>query len=86
MANQQEIKLVEVFAGELWQATMIQHVLEDNGVDVHLENALMGTIEPQMISAGGLNPIKIIVSDANYDLARKLIDEFNQSDPMEAED
>lgn len=65
---------------------MIQHVLEDNGVQVHLENALLGRIEPWMISAGGLNPVKIIVSDVNYDLALKLIDEFNQSDPIEAED
>lgn len=86
MAQQQETKLVEVFAGELWQATMIQNVLEDNGVQVHLENALMGTIEPWMISAGGINPVKIIVSDVNLDRARKLIDEFNNSAPLETEE
>lgn len=41
MVNQNEIKLVEVFSGQLWQATMIQNILEDNQINVFLENELM---------------------------------------------
>ncbi|HXH99276.1 MAG TPA: hypothetical protein VNI52_03330 [Sphingobacteriaceae bacterium] len=54
MEAQNNIKLVEVFAGELWQATMIKNVLEDNQIQAHLQNELMGTLEPSVSAAGGL--------------------------------
>ena len=86
MGNQNDIKLVEVFAGELWQATMVQNLLEDNQIQGFLENKLMGTIEPWVVSSGGFNPVKIIVSSADYEQSIKLIEEFNNSEPLEEED
>ena len=46
MERQDDIKLVQVFAGEHWQATMIQNILENNDIQAFLENELMGTIAP----------------------------------------
>lgn len=86
MEKQNYIKPVEVFAGELWQATMIQNILEDNQIQVFLENELMGTIAPWRVEAGGLNPVKVIVSNADFEQATKLIEEFNNSEPLEDED
>jgi len=85
MENPNEIKLVEVFAGELWQSTMIQNILEDNQIQAFLENELMGTIAPWRVVAGGFNPVKVIVSSLNYEQATKLIEEFNNSKPLEDE-
>lgn len=70
---------MEVFAGELWQATMIQNILEDNEIQVFLENELMGTIAPWRVVAGGFNPVKVVVSSLDYEQAIKLIEEFNNS-------
>jgi hypothetical protein len=85
MEKQNDIKLVEVFAGELWQATMIQNVLEDNQIQVFLENELMGTIAPWRVVAGGFNPVKVIVSSSDCEQAIKLIEEFNNSEPLDDE-
>ena len=68
---------VEVFSGELWQATFIKNILEDNGIEVFIENEFMGTIAPWIITAGGSNTAKVITSNMDYDLAIKLIEEFN---------
>jgi hypothetical protein len=86
MDEQYDIKMVEVFAGELWQATMIQNVLEDSQINAFVENKLMGTLEPWVVSAGGVNPNKVIVSSVDYEQAIKLIEEFNNSEPLEEED
>ena len=83
MGNQNELKLVEVFAGELWQATMIQNILEDNQIQAFLENELMGTIAPWRVSAGGFNPVQVNISSLDYDKAMKLIEEFNNNEPLE---
>ncbi|HEX8378152.1 MAG TPA: DUF2007 domain-containing protein [Pedobacter sp.] len=85
MKKQNDVKLVEVFAGELWQATMVRNTLEDNQIQVFLENELMGSIAPWRVVAGGLNPVKVIVSNLNYEKAVKLVDEFN-SEPLDNEE
>lgn len=86
MKDQNDIKLVEAFAGELWQATMIQNILEDNQIKAFLENELMGTVQPWTVVAGGLNPVKVIVSSANYEQATKLIEEYNNSEAISDEE
>ncbi len=75
-----QIKPVEVFSGELWQATMIKNVLEDNEIQAFLRNELMSNIEPWVVQAGGFNSVKVIVSSLDYDLSMKLIEEYNNSD------
>ena len=85
MESNNDIKLIEVFAGELWQATMIQNILEDNEIQVFLENELMGTIAPWRVVAGGFKPVKVVVSSLDYEQAIKLIEEFNNSEPLEEE-
>lgn len=77
MAN--EIKPIEVYAGELWQATMVKNILEDNNIQAFLENEYLGSIAPWRVEAGGLNPVKVIVSSLDIDMAIKLIAEFNNS-------
>ena len=83
MEKQNDIKLVQVFAGEHWQATMIQNILESNDIQAFLENELMGTIAPWRISAGGFEPVKVNVSSLDYELSLKLIEEYNNAEPLE---
>lgn len=82
MNKQDKLSLMEVFAGELWKATMIKNVLEDNNIQAFLENSLMGVLEPWVVSPGGYGPVKVVVSNIDYDKAIQLIEEFNQSEPI----
>lgn len=76
MSQQKDIKPVQVFEGQLWQASTIQQILEDNNIQAFLENEYMGSIAPWRIEPGGLNPVKVIVSNEDYELSTKLIEEF----------
>lgn len=78
--NPKEIKSIEVFAGELRQATTVLEILNDNQIEAYLQNENMGTIAPWYVAAGGSNPVKVIVSTSDYDASMKLINEFNQSE------
>lgn len=82
MNEKDKLTLMEVFAGELWKATMIKNVLEDNNIQAFLENSLMGVLEPWVVTPGGYQPVKVVVSNIDYDKAMQLIGEFNQSEPL----
>ncbi|MBC8054096.1 MAG: DUF2007 domain-containing protein [Sphingobacteriaceae bacterium] len=86
MENQNSGKLVEVFSGELWQVTMMQNILADNQIQSYLENSLMSTIEPWVVTAGGFKTVKLIVSDKDYAKSLNLIEEYNRSEPLEDTD
>jgi len=82
MKKQDDLKLMEVFAGELWKATMLKNVLEDNNIEVFLQNSLMGVIEPWVVSPGGFEPVKVVVSSEDYEKALALVEEYNNSKPI----
>lgn len=82
MNKEDKLIPVEVYAGELWKATMIKNVLEDNNIQAFLENSLMGVIEPWVVSPGGFEPVKVVVSNIDYDKAKLLVEEFNKSKPI----
>lgn len=82
MNTKDNLKLMEVFSGELWKATMIKNVLEDNGIRAFLQNSLMGVIEPWVVTPGGFEPVKVVVSSIEYDKAIALVEEYNQSKPI----
>lgn len=82
MNNQDNLTLMEVFAGELWKATMIKNVLEDNNIQAFLQNSLMGILEPWVVSPGGVGPVKVVVPSTDYDKAMLLVEEFDQSKPI----
>lgn len=82
MNKEDKLIPVEVYAGELWKATMIKNVLEDNNIQAFLENSLMGVIEPWVVSPGGFEPVKVVVSNIDYEKAILLVEEFNKSKPI----
>ncbi len=83
MQNQDDIKSVEVYSGALWQSTMVQNILIENDIKAFLENELMGTVAPWRVTSGGFNPVRVIVSNLDYEASIKLIEEFNNSESQE---
>ena len=79
MSDQKNIKPIQVFAGEFWQASLVKQLLEDNNIPAFMENEHMGSIAPWRIEPGGFNPFKVIISNEQYDLAVKLIEEFDSA-------
>jgi nicotinic acid phosphoribosyltransferase len=43
----------------------------------------MGTIAPWRVAAGGFSPVKVIVSNLDFEQSLKLIEEFNTSESLE---
>jgi hypothetical protein len=75
--NPNDNKPIVVFSGELWKASMIKEILEDNNIQVFLQDEYLGNGMSYMISAGGINPVKVVVSTLDYNLAIKIIADFD---------
>ena len=74
MTNKDEI--VEIFAGEFYQASIIKDILEDNNIEVFIENELMGNIAPWYVASGGIGPVKLKILNSDYALSKELIEAF----------
>ena len=67
----------QVFAGELWKATMLKNVLDDNNIPAFLNNEILSTVVPYL---GGMDNVKVIVDSQQADEALKLIAEFDKGE------
>lgn len=72
-------KLVEIFSGELWKATMIRNMLVENGIEAEIQNELQSVIQPWVLSPGGVDPAKVVILQSDYDVAVRLVEEYNSS-------
>lgn len=52
--SQHEEELTEIFAGELWQVSIVKGLLESNEIKTFTENGSIGVIAPWQNSAAGL--------------------------------
>lgn len=78
MKTEVENKLVEVFCGKIWEAEMFKGFLESAGVQVFLQNEIVGSIYPAAVSPAGLTPVKVMVPDLDLDIAKELIEEYKK--------
>ncbi len=78
MKYNKDIKPAVVFEGDFMQAALIKNLLEHNEIQVFIENQLVGSIAPWQVTAGGLNPVKVVVSSLDYDQAIRLVEDFNK--------
>lgn len=71
-----EIKAIEIFSGTLWKAELLKSILEDAKIEAFLKDNIIGTTFPFQAAAGGANPIKVIISSADYEEAKPIVEEF----------
>ena len=76
MKNNNEI--VEVFSGDLYQATMVKDLLEANNIEAFIENKLMSVIEPWVVCPGGIAPVNVKILNSDYTKAQELIAAFTK--------
>ena len=65
-------RLVRVFNGNLWQAQIVQGLLEANHIDCMLENGSISAVTSPYITVGG--DVCVLVNDCDEDEAIRLIE------------
>jgi hypothetical protein len=71
------MKLVKLYEGTLFECQMIKNLLENEGIESDLNNEIIGTRGGNIFRQEG--GVKIIVTDDNYDKARRIVNEFEKS-------
>lgn len=87
--NTPENQIIEIFAGTPWEAGMVQSLLESAGIMAFLNDQIIGTLNPWWTSAGGVGPVRVTISSADYEEAKAIVDEYEknlQSGQPNAED
>jgi len=67
---------VEVYAGSVWETSLLKSLLENAEIEVFLKDEIRGLQEPFVVSPGGANPVKVMVSSADLDKALEVVREF----------
>lgn len=80
---EKDSKPTVLFSGTSMEAGMVQSFIEAHGIQAFLINDHMGTLEPWVVAAGGLNPVKVLVSESDYPEAAALLEEFHSGGSLE---
>ena len=83
MSTQNTSMQVEVFSGEFWQASLIRQLLSDHDIFAYLGNELLSSIDPVIVSTTVVSHVSLKVSQADSQRALELIEEYNNSEPIE---
>lgn len=70
------MKLVELYDGNLFECQMIKNLLENKAIYAHLKDEIMGSRGFGFRPAGG---VKLVVSDDDYERARKIVMQFEET-------
>lgn len=70
---------VVIFTGKPIDAEMVNQLLNDNGIVTLINNKLMGSIAPWQVSAGGFEPVEIVINKKDKEKAQQLISEFGSN-------
>jgi hypothetical protein len=65
-----------VYAGNIVQADLLKCLLEGQGIQVFLQDEVLGKIAPWYAAAGGAGAVKILIAKSDVDKARKTVEEF----------
>jgi len=79
MKSGDELKPVEVFAGTLWEASMVKSLLENAEIEAFLKDQMIGTLNPWYAAPGGANPVKVFVSLHDLEKASIVVEEYKNN-------
>ncbi len=73
MNNVNEEKLVQVFAGNVWQAQLVKGLLDANGIPCAINDETVGAVISQY--APNIGDVYVVVTEENREKALKVIKE-----------
>ncbi len=65
-----------VFNGAYFEAMNVRNLLEEKEITVYIQNEYMSSIEPWAVTSGGLNPVKLQVSESDFEQAESIIKNY----------
>ncbi len=66
----------KIFKGGYTEAEIIAGLLRSHGIEVYMENEILGTVMPWVLSPGGSTPLTVYVSDEDLAHAENILKEF----------
>ncbi|MDP2115364.1 MAG: DUF2007-related protein [Bacteroidota bacterium] len=81
MENQ--IYPVEVFEGNDWEASLLKSLLDNAEIESFTKDERMGVLAPWNVVGGGAGPVKIFVSNIDFDKAKEVVEQYQKSEKGE---
>jgi Putative prokaryotic signal transducing protein len=72
-----------VFNGSYFESMNVRNLLEGAEIKVFVQNEYMSTIEPWVVTSGGLNPVKLQVNDDDFEQAESIIKNYLDGNNIE---
>jgi hypothetical protein len=79
MLTQKENNPLEIFAGNIVEASMVKNLLENEGINAYLKDELMGTLNPWYVTAAGVGAVKVLISAFDFEKARPVIEAYQNN-------
>lgn len=68
--------MIVVFNGAYFEAMSVRNLLEEKEITVFTQNEYMSSIEPWVVTSGGLNPVKLQVDEEDFEEAKSIINNY----------
>lgn len=68
--------MITVFNGTNFEAMNVRNLLENDGITVFVQNEYMSSVEPWVVTSGGLNPVKLQVDESDFEQTKKIIEDY----------
>jgi hypothetical protein len=78
MKSDKEINPIEIFAGSAMQANLVKSLLENSEIKAFLKDEYMGTLNPWHAAPGGVEAVKVFVSNLDYEKAKIVVQEYEK--------
>jgi hypothetical protein len=72
----EESNPVIVYSGTAWETALLKSLLENAEIEVYLKEEIRGYLVPWHVSAGGVDPVKVMVSAEDAEKARLVVEDF----------
>ena len=72
-------RLSIIYAGNIVQADLLKCLLEGEGIQVFLQDEILGMVAPWYVAAGGAGAVKVAIANSDVDKARPIVEEFVKS-------
>ena len=79
-SKENESKLISIYSGNPVDSEMVKNILTEEGISASLKNQQMGSIAPWQVSAGGFEPVEVVVFESDKAKALVLIEAFKRAE------
>lgn len=69
--KREQNRLIKIFGGNLWQAQLVQGLLEENGISCILRNETMSAVTSPYATLGG--EVWVLIDERNRDMAKSIL-------------